>query len=329
LKWESTAQTNIGLDFTLFGKLNATIDWYNKYTSDLLYTYEVPIPPYLYPTMLANVGELSNRGIEFTFNYNIIRTKDWTFDANLTMAHNTQVIEKLSNEQFMLSNGGKIYAGSLQGLQGLDVRTQVLAEGYPVGTFIGLENGGIVDGKFDVLRDNNGRPLTTYTQDSVYKNLGNAQPSFTMGLGLNVSWRNIDFAVSGYGMFGQKVLNAAAAEMSGYNWVNGGYNISRKYAESGATKEANQVWSDFWLENASYFRLQNVTLGYTLPKNLSTKVGIERLRIYVMAENLLTLTGYTGLDPEVSIDGLSAPGIDKGNIYPMPRTISFGLNIGF
>jgi iron complex outermembrane receptor protein len=167
LKWESTAQTNIGIDFSLFNRITGTIDWYRKMTSDLLYTYQVPVPPYLYRTILANVGDLSNTGVEFTLNANIVRSKKFTFDANLTLAHNKQVVEKLSNDKYQLANG-MIYAGSLQGMQGLDVRTQVVAEGYPVGTFIGLKSKGIVDGKFDIPRDDAGRPLTTFQDDEVY-----------------------------------------------------------------------------------------------------------------------------------------------------------------
>jgi iron complex outermembrane receptor protein len=327
LKWESTAQTDIGLDFVLFNKLNVAFDWYYKKTSDLLYTYAVPTPPFLFSSILANVGDLSNRGIELTLGANIVRTNDFTFDANLTLAHNEQTIDKLSNDLYQTGN---IYSGSLQGMQGLDVRTQVIAEGYPVGTFIGLRSGGIVDGKFDVPRDKNGKPLTTFQDEEVYVVLGDAQPDLTLGLALNLAYRQLDFSVAAYGMFGQKVLNAISAELSSKSWANGGYNFTKKFADSGLTDEANQTWCDYWLESGSYLRLQSVTLGYTFPKNaLTKKIGIERLRFYVTGENLLTFTGYTGLDPEVSIEGLSQPGIDKGNIYPMPRTVSFGINFSF
>jgi iron complex outermembrane receptor protein len=327
LKWESTAQTNIGFDVVLFSKLNVAFDWYYKKTSDLLYTYSVPTPPFLFSSILANVGDLSNRGVELTLGANLIRTSDFTFDANLTLAHNEQTVDKLSNDLYQTGN---IYSGSLQGMQGLDVRTQVIAEGYPVGTFIGLRSGGIVDGKFDVLRDGNGKPLTTFQNEEVYVVLGDAQPDLTFGLSLNLAYRQFDLSVATYGMLGQKVLNAIAAELSSTGWTNGGYNFTKKYAESGLTAEPNQTWCDYWLEDASYLRLQSVTLGYTLPKSTITKkLGIERLRLYVTGENLLTLTGYSGLDPEVSIEGLGQPGIDKGNIYPMPRTVSFGINIAF
>jgi iron complex outermembrane receptor protein len=327
LKWESTAQTDIGLDFVLFNRLNVAFDWYYKKTSDLLYTYQVPTPPFLYPSILANVGDLSNRGVELTLGANIVRTSDFTFDANLTLAHNEQTVDKLSNDLYQTGN---IYSGSLGGMQGLGVRTQVIAEGYPVGTFIGLRSGGIVDGKFDVPRDANGKPSTNFQNEEEDVVLGDAQPDLTMGLALNFAYKQLDFSIAAYGMFGQKVLNAVAAELSGTEWAGVGNNFTKKYADSGLTKETFQTWCDFWLENASYLRLQTVTLGYTLPKNtLTRKIGIERLRFYVTGENLLTLTGYSGLDPEVSIEGLDQPGIDKGNIYPMPRTVSFGINISF
>jgi iron complex outermembrane receptor protein len=328
LKWESTAQTNIGLDFSLFNRITGTIDWYRKMTSDLLYTYQVPVPPYLYRTILANVGDLSNTGVELTLSANIVKSKNFTFDANLTLAHNRQVVEKLSNDKYQLANG-MIYSGSLQGMQGLDVRTQVVAEGYPVGTFIGLKSKGIVDGKFDIPRDDAGRPLTTFQDDEVYVILGDAQPAMTYGLGFDITCHNFDFNLAAYGMLGQKVLNALAAELAGKSWTNGGYNMTQRYAGSGLTAEPLQAYCDYWLENASFLRLQSVTLGYTVKSSFLDRIGISNFRLYVTGENLLTLTKYSGLDPEVSIEGLDSPGIDKGYIYPMPRTVSFGLNLFF
>jgi iron complex outermembrane receptor protein len=266
--------------------------------------------------------------VEFTLNANIVRSKKFTFDANLTLAHNRQVVEKLSNDKYQLANG-MIYAGSLQGMQGLDVRTQVVAEGYPVGTFIGLKSKGIVDGKFDIPRDDAGRPLTTFQDDEVYVILGNAQPAMTYGLGFDLTYCNFDFSLATYGMIGQKVLNALAAELAGKSWTNGGYNMTKRYAESGLTSEPLQAYCDYWLEDASFLRLQSVTLGYTIKSGFLNRIGVSNLRLYLTGENLLTLTKYSGLDPEVSIEGLDAPGIDKGYIYPMPRTVSFGLNLFF
>lgn len=314
LKWESTAQTNVGVDMLLFNRLNLTFDWYLKKTSDLLYTYQVATPPYLYSSILANVGDLTNKGIELALNANIINHKDFTWDANLTLAHNKQKIDKLSNQVYQTD---QILSGSLQGILGMSNRySQIIAEGYPVGTFYGPHCEGIVDGQFVLANDG---------EDQI---LGNAQPKLTMGLSLNFTYKDFDLGISGYGMYGQKVLNVAAMER-GYSSHMPNYNITADFAKSGIYNEVSPVYSDYWLENASFFRLQSMTLGYTLPSNLLRHFGVNRLRVYATGENLFVLTGYTGVDPEVSIDDLSQVGIDKGNIYPMPRTFSFGINLSF
>jgi iron complex outermembrane receptor protein len=327
LKWEETSQTDIGLDFTLLGRINVTLDWYYKLTSDLLYTYDVPTPPYLYRQIMANVGSLSNTGIELALNANIVRSGDFTLDGNLTLAHNRQVVEKLSNEFY---HTDKVYKGELSGMWDMGVQTQVLQEGYPVGTFIGLKNKGITaDGKFDVARDEGGNAIKVAANEN-YVILGDAQPALTFGLGFNAGYRWFDFSVQTYGMLGQKILNAQAMQLSGTSRISGGYNLSKKWVNYGALEDTGPVWSDFWLEDGSFLRLQTVTLGFTLPRMASLKtLGIERVRLYVTGENLLTLTKYTGMDPEVSIDGIDSPGIDRGNQYSMPRTVSFGLNLTF
>lgn len=129
-------------------------------------------------------------------------------------------------------------------------------------------------------------------------------------------------------MYGQKVLNVAGMER-GYTAHMPNYNITTAFAESGISNENMPVYSDYWLENGSFFRLQSVTLGYTLPARLLKNFGVNRLRFYATGENLFVLTGYTGIDPEVGTSDLKEVGLDKGNIYPMPRTFSIGLNLSF
>ncbi|MDR2650924.1 MAG: TonB-dependent receptor [Prevotellaceae bacterium] len=322
LKWESTAQTNIGIDFTLFHKINATIDWYYKKTSDLLYTYDVPMPPYLYPTMLANVGDLSNTGIELTVNSNIYRTKDFSWDGTLTLAHNRQKVSKLSNEIYQTD---VVYSGSLHGLTGLsNVFSQILKEGYPVGTFYGPRFEGL-DENGNFILANNGNPEV----------LGDVQPDLTLGLAFDFTYRNFDLNISTYGMFGQKVLNAQAMNIS-YAGRAPSYNILDSYLTSGIDDKV--TYSSYWIEDASFLRIQGITIGYTFPSSFLKKAGINKLRCYITGENLFVITGYSGIDPEISIDGLATPGIDKSistssvdnvNYYPRPRTFSFGVNISF
>ncbi|MDV6167415.1 TonB-dependent receptor [Flavobacterium sp. DG1-102-2] len=304
LKWESTRQLNIGLDFSLFDRITGSIEVYDKQTEDLLYTYQVPQPPYLVGTMLANVGDLSNKGVEVTLNANIINNKDFTWDTSFNFAKNKQKIEKLSNQAYKTD---VIYSGSLHGLSGMSNQfSQVIKEGYPVGTFWGPEAQGLdADGN-----------IIVGTEDKV---IGNAQPDFTLGFGMNFTYKNVDFGFTGYGMFGQDILNATDMMLNDPNRLPS-YNVSDDYLGSGI--KSSPKYSSYWIEDGSFFRLQTVSLGYTIPFK-DTK---SKLRLYVTGQNLAVFTKYKGVDPEVNYSGLESPGIERFNNYPRPRTITFGLN---
>jgi TonB-linked SusC/RagA family outer membrane protein len=304
LKWESTKQTNIGIDFSLFNRITGTFEWYNKQTEDLLYTYQVPQPPYLVGTMLANVGDLSNKGIELTLNANIIKNDNFTWDTNFTFAKNKQKIESLSNQTYKTD---VIYSGSLHGLSGMSNQfSQIIKEGYPVGTFWGPKSEGLdADGN-----------IIVGTED---QEIGTAQPDFSLGVGMNFTYKNVDFGFTGYGMFGQDILNATDMMLNDPNRLPS-YNVTDDYLTSGIT--SSPQYSSYWIEDGSFFRLQTVTLGYTIP----FKDSASKLRLYVMGQNLAVFTNYKGVDPEVNFSGLDSPGIDRFNNYPRPRTITFGLN---
>ncbi len=306
LKWESTAQTNIGLDFTVFKGLSGSVEFYSKLTSDLLYTYEVPQPPYLVGTMLANVGDLSNKGYEITLNADIINNDKFTLNANLTFAQNKQKIEKLSNDQY--DTNGVIYSGSLHGLAGMSGQyAQVIAEGYPVGTFWGYECYGL---------DENGEFILSEEQTAI----GDVEPDFSLGFGMNATYKNFDFGFTGYGLFGQQALNATNMMLYDPNRLPA-YNVPDAFLDSGITSAP--TYSSYWIEDASFFRLQTVTLGYTLP----IKSKSSTIRLYAIGQNLAVFTNYTGVDPEVNLTGLANPGIDRFNNYPRPTTVSLGINL--
>jgi iron complex outermembrane receptor protein len=310
LKWESTAQLNIGVDFSLWNRLSGTLEVYSKKTSDLLYTYDVPQPPYLYGTMLANVGDLSNKGIELSLNGSIMKRKDFRWDANLTMAHNVQKVDRLSNQIYQTD---VVNSGSLHGLTGMStVFSQILKEGYAVGTFWGPKCLGVdADGKFILAND--GAPEV----------IGNAQPKLTVGFSTDLSYKNFELNISTYGMFGQSVLNATAMNIS-YPGRLPGYNVMDSFLKSGI--KSDPVYSSYWIEDASFLRLQSVSLGYNVPLK---KMAVKKLNVYITGENLFVFTNYKGIDPEISIDGLSRPGIDILSYYPKPRTILLGVKMSF
>lgn len=326
LKWESTEQINIGVDFSFFNRISGSFEWYSKTTKDLLYTYEVPQPPYLVGTMLANVGEMSNKGVELTLNADIIKGDKFTWDANLTLGHNVQKIEKLSNPTYKTD---VIYSGSLHGLAGMSGQySQVIAEGYPVGTFWGYESAGLgEDGKMLYYNAAGDKVLEGALVDADKRDLGNVQPDLTLGIGMNFTYGNFDLGISGYGMFGQKALNATNMMLNDPNRLPA-FNVPDDFLNSGIT--SSPKYSSYWIEDASFFRLQTLSLGYTLP----LKFKGSKLRMYIMGENLAVFTSYKGVDPEIGLNaqdgvdqtGLASPGIDRYNNYPRPTTISVGLN---
>lgn len=304
LKWESTAQLNIGVDFSLFNRITGSVEWYNKRTNDLLYTYEVPQPPYLVGTILANVGELSNKGLELTLNAKIVDNDKFRWNTNFTFARNTQKIEKLSNQVYETDI---IYSGSLHGLSGMSNQfSQVIKEGYPVGTFWGYESSGL---------DENGDFILSAEQTEI----GNVQPDFNIGFGMDFTYRNFDFGFTSYGSFGQDVLNATNMMLYDANRLPA-YNVPDAFLNSGINSAPK--YSSYWIEDASFFRLQTVSLGYTIPFKSASS-----LRLYILGENLAVFTNYEGVDPEVNLTGLENPGMDRFNNYPRPTTISLGLNL--
>lgn len=317
LKWESTATTNLGVDFSLFNRINGTVEIYQKNTYDLLHTYLVPTPPYVVGYQLANVGDMSNKGIEFSLNANVLKTKDFTWDVNFNISHNLNKVTKLSNQTYQADAFTYGNLNTLPGMTGIYAET--LRKGYAVGTFWGPKCHGI---------DDNGK----FVVDTFSSNLGNYQPKLNLGVGMNFSYKNFDLAVSGYGMFGQKVLNATAMVLND-NTRLPFYNVTDEFLSSGIKQTPS--FNSYWVQDASFFRLQSVTLGYNLKLK---KFGVDRIRLYLTGENLFIITRYKGIDPEVSIASLDYGGIEglvstadpKTNyLYPKARTFSFGVNVSF
>lgn len=321
LKWEQTAMMNIGLDFSLFnGRLGGTVEWYDKRTTDMLYTYSVPSPPYLYTSMMANVGDMKNTGIELLLNFDAIRTKDFSWNTSLNLSHNKNEVTKLSNDQFSTK---RVYAGDAWIRGGSSNTTHVIEEGYPVGQFFGWKCDGIDENGKYIFWDKNGDGQIS-EDDRTY--IGSAQPDLTYGWTNSFRYKGFDFSFFVRGTIGNKVLN----------------HVRMAYAQPGSLIGANALndpliydlkevpkYSSFYIENASFLRLDNLTLGYTF--NVKKIAWLDRARIYLTGQNLFVITGYKGLDPETNMsrnDGL-APGVEDREFYPKARTYTFGVNLTF
>lgn len=327
LKWEQTAMLNIGLDFTLFdNRLNGTVEWYNKKTSDMLYTYKVPTPTYVYDKIAANVGDMSNKGIEILLNLDVIRNKNFTWNTSINLAHNKNKITRLSNE---LYSTDRVYVGDpwIRGASG--VTSHVVEEGYPVGQFFMLKCNGIDEnGKF-IIEDINGDGQIT-DDDRTY--CGDAQPDLTYGWNNTFSWKNWDASFFIRGTIGNKVLNNPVAAYGNNTYISGANAMKN---DNLLTMRENSRVCSYYIEDASFARLDNMSIGYTF--NTKKIDWLEKARVYVAAQNLFVITGYTGLDPEVEIfrgeasdaDAGLSPGIEPRNYMPKARSFTFGVNLTF
>ena len=327
LKWEETSMFNIGLDFQLFkGRLNGTIEYYSKQTKDMLYNYTVPTPTYVYSTIAANVGDMSNKGIEVALNFDAIRTKNFRWTTSLNLAHNKNEITKLSNDLYSTS---RVYVGDpwIRGASG--VTSHVVEEGRPVGQFFMLKANGIDEnGKYIIEDINKDGQITD--DDRTY--CGDAQPDLTFGWNNSFSWKNWDASFFIRGTIGNKVLNNPVAAYGNNTYISGTNALKNDMLLK--MSESSRVCS-YYVEDGSFARLDNMSIGYTFnTKNIG---WLQKARVYAAAQNLFVITGYKGLDPEVEIfrgeasdsnAGLD-PGIEPRNYMPKARSFTFGVNFTF
>ena len=357
LTWETSEQLNIGLDARfLSGRLGFTLDWYNKKTKDLLVA--VPVDPTTgFSTQMKNAGTVENKGIELSLSWNDKIGKDFQYNVGWNMAYNhNEVTEVKSNQTY--NNGGSDLLAQNTGYMAR------FEEGHPIGYFWGYKTEGVMQNEADVQAyldknckgnaanskqgtgikpgdlkfvDVNGDGVVN---DDDKTELGDPHPDVTMGITLGASYKGFDLSVTGFGAFGQQVARSFRKFTDGeyenfttevYDYWHG-EGTSNKYPLL-AHMSAGPNWqtiSDIYIEDASYFRLQNLTVGYDFTK-IWKNSPFQQLRLYFAAQNLFTITGYKGMDPEngTSIGSDSwVTGVDVGN-YPQPRTYMVGVNVKF
>jgi len=323
LKWEKTAMFNIGLDFGILkNRVSGTVEWYNKKTSDLLYTYSVAVPPYLVNTLLANVGDMSNKGVEVILNIVPVQKTDFRWTLSLNAAHNANVVTRLSNSEFT-TNSIKTGTAWIRG--GSNATTHILQEGKPFGTFYGLYCTGLdANGKyiFSDLSGPDGKP-DGIIDDKDQTFLGSAQPTLTYGINNTFNYKQWDFSFFLNGVYGNKVLNYSRMSFATTQWLMGA-NVLQEALTNGL-KDSPQ-FSNYYIEDGSFLRLENMTFGY----NFKTEKiqWLKNLRVYVVGQNLFLITKYKGLDPEVNMGGFE-PGVEGRDYYPKSRTLMMGINISF
>lgn len=330
LKWESTGMLNIGLDFAfLKGRLNGTVEVYHKKTKDLIWSYPVSTTQHIYGWIDANVGEMTNKGIEFTLNAVPVRTKNFMWSTTLNLSHNKNTVDKMQNETFHTTNltqGDPMVAGV-----SADGWTQRIMEGEPIGTFYTYQYAGTVNGRSEyyVLDENGNRTGETTNNPSLKDRsiTGCAQPKLNAGWNNTLTYKNWSLNAFITGVFGNDVYNSARAHYTSAQMFSDGKNVLKEFLNNPASDASGSLPSDRFIEKGSYVRLQTLSLSYTFRNCFND--WIQDLTLYGTANNLFTITSYKGLDPEVNLGGID-PGIDyRWSRYPHTRTFMVGVKINF
>jgi TonB-linked SusC/RagA family outer membrane protein len=335
LRWEKKHEYNVGVDFVLLdNRLSGSIDAYIRNTVDLLWEYNVPMPPYPFGTKWDNYGQLRNKGIELALNYTILNGKELRWNVGLVMAKNDNKVIKITGGEYADNNAGYLNVGYISSGDGETGNYVMrLQEGEPIGNFYGFKYAGIrSDGEWRFFNKDGG--ITGTPLESDRQVLGNAQPFATFGLNTVVSYRRFDLAANFRGQFGGLIFNEMRYF---YENTTGTENVllsavssSAKIADDRDASKLKDIrrFSDFYLEDATYIKLSDLTLTYSFALPERIKQYVSSVKVGFTAQNLFTLTGYSGIDPEVNMSGLE-PGFDGRSYYPRQRTFLFNLAMTF
>ncbi|HLN53974.1 MAG TPA: TonB-dependent receptor [Lentimicrobium sp.] len=345
IQWEESEQTDLALDMEALGhRLIATIDFYKKTTNGLLET--IPIPAHVgNDPPVANVGSVENKGVEISLGWREV-IRGFKYSIGLNGAYN-------KNEMTYIGNPEKVISGANWAIAGMVTRTE---EGFPIAYFYGYKTDGIFQDMNEIYHHINAegdylQPLAKpgdvrfvdVNGDGVISPLdrtmiGSPHPDWTVGLNASFEYMNFDLSFLIYGAFGQEIFNGSQRQdLDNTNrttkilerWTGPGTsNEIPRFVSNRFDQNQNYRVSDLYIEDGSFVRLRNIQLGYTLPENLLKRINSENFRVFVSVENLLTLTKYTGADPEIGAFSSFDIGIDRG-IYPQARTVRIGTTITF
>ncbi len=317
LGWEKKSEFNVGVDFSVLnGRLGGTIDYYYRLTTDLLYDYTVPVPPYDYKSLFTNVGSISNTGIELSINAIPVKTKNLMWSTSFVAAHNENKLISFTNEQFK-------DAEYLTGWDGDPINANLvrLIEGESLGSFYApIWKGVGSDGKDHFENES---AATGKVAESKWSRIGTAYPDVTLGWSNTVKLHDWTFSMTWRGSLGGLVYNTYRAHYENVNEI-GLKNIMSSWLDD-TSFTGKILYSSKYLEDASYLKLDNISVTYDAP--IKNKY-VHAARVFVSGQNLLCITGYKGVDPEVSLSGL-APGRESTSYYPRTRTFTLGLSLTF
>lgn len=325
LQWEVTATKNLGLDYGfLRGKITGSIDLYEKTTTNMVFPYSVAqsIDPSGF--LWLNVGKIRNRGVEFSVNVNAVNKTNFSWTTGFNLASNKNVILDLKGPEQYGVNADSTYYTQLDGPGTTGSRLQILAVGGPLGQFYSFDYAG-KDASGNSLFFKKDKTQTANPSNiSDYHSLGSPHAKLMFGWNNNFRYKNFDLNFFVRGVLGNKIFNATRADLS-YVVTAGQTNISPYAADDKRTDARNNNFSSRYVEDGSYLRFDNATLGYRF--NIKNDY-ISMLRLYATVNNLFVITKYKGIDPEINQGGASL-GVDYNSFYPKTRTILFGVSVGF
>lgn len=333
LKWETTKMFNVGVDFAfLDSRLSGSIEFYNKKTSDLIWSYDVSTNIYPVGYMNANVGDITNTGIELTINAVPVKTKDFTWQTTVNLAHNKNKVEKLSNKKFSVDykDWGDPNIGGISS----NGEVERIKEGESLGTFWTYEWAGYNDhGQstyyvHDATTGERTGEVTTTPEKKDKTKVGCALPKVTYGWNNTLTYKKWTLTAFFQGNIGNKIMNATRAHYSNKALLSAGKNVLADALKDKYFTSDNTYYypSDRFLENGSFFRLSTLSLAYTFD-NLDG--WLKSVQVYGTAKNVFTITGYKGLDPDINLGGLE-PGLDKREtFYPHTRSFILGVKVNF
>jgi iron complex outermembrane receptor protein len=331
LRWETRKMYNIGLDFGFFNnRLSGSIDYYNGLTSDLLFDYDVPRPPYPHGSIKANVGSMRNEGVEIGLNYIVIDKQDFRLSLGGNFTRNTNIIEELNgsiNGVALNRDYVRWGAGGTTGIASTNNAMQYLIKGQPVGTYYLFKHAGVDAQGNQIIDDLDGNGKIDDGDLSKDRYIaGNALPLFSYAFTPSATYKNWDINIVFRGVYGNDIYNARRASLSALSQLGQG-NVVRSAVQDGIRNISYAT--DYWLEKGSFGRLENLTIGYRFKPQWKF---IESLRVSATANNLFIITNYSGIDPEVNGNGGDNDGRGFGTdfgLYPRTRTFALGLNVTF
>ena len=333
LKWETTKMFNVGVDFAfLDSRLSGSIEFYSKKTSDLIWSYDVSTNIYPVGYMNANVGDITNTGIELTINAVPVKTKDFTWQTTVNLAHNKNKVDKLSNKKFSVDykDWGDPNIGGISS----NGEVERIKEGESLGTFWTYEWAGYNDhGQstyyvHDATTGERTGEVTTTPEKKDKTKVGCALPKVTYGWNNTLTYKKWALTAFFQGNIGNKIMNATRAHYSNKALLSAGKNVLADALKDKYFTSDNTYYypSDRYLENGSFFRLSTLSLAYTFD-NLDG--WLKSVQVYGTAKNVFTITGYKGLDPDINLGGLE-PGLDKREtFYPHTRSFILGVKVNF